>query len=164
MKKMFLFISMLLIITLSLTTTPITISAETQEGLAEKNDFVGNLTCGNPNNEKEVIRFHENLPKFTSRMYDFLKIVTPVIIIITGMLDIVKSVTAQKEDEIKKAQQKFIRRLLAGAVVFLVFLIVEAVINFVATDDVNNATDCLNCFLNGKIRQDGGCVEAPAKN
>ena len=160
MKKMFLFISMLLILTVSLAFSPVVINAETAEGLAEESDFVGNLTCGNSANDKEVIRFHESLPTFTGRMYDFLKIMTPVVIIITGMLDIVKAVTAQKEDEMKKAQKKFINRLIAGAVVFLVFVIVEFVINFVADDQTENALDCVNCFLNGAEN----CSTAPARN
>lgn len=132
----------------------------TSQGDPLKNKFVGNLTCGNSANDTEVVRFHESLPTFTSRMYDFLKILTPVIIIITGMLDIVKAVTAQKEDDMKKAQKKLINRLVAGAVVFLVFVIVETVINFVATDDVDNAIDCVNCFLNGAAN----CSTAPARN
>lgn len=160
MKKIFLFISMLLIMTISLSFIPVVVNAENAEGLAEESDFVGNLTCGNSANDKEVVRFHESLPTFTSRMYDFLKILTPVIIIITGMLDIVKAVTAQKEDDMKKAQKKLINRLIAGSVVFLVFVIVETVINFVATDDVDNAIDCVNCFLNGAEN----CSQAPVRN
>lgn len=167
MKKMFLFISMLLIMTISLTATPVIVNAEDEYGRAESSDFVGNLTCGNSDNDTEVIKFHENLPIFTSRMYDFLKIITPVIIIITGMLDIVKAVTAQKEDEMKKAQKKLINRLIAGSVVFLVFVIVETVITFIADDQVDNALDCLDCFLHGEISgtADGkGCVPAPSRN
>lgn len=163
MKRMFLFISMLLILTVSLSFTPVMVSAETAEGLAEPSDFVGNLTCGNSANDTEVIRFHENLPVFTSRMYDFLKILTPVIIIITGMLDIIKAVIAQKEDEMKKAQKKFVNRLIAGAVVFLVFIIVETVINFIAESDTTDAMNCVNCFLNGEMSE-SGCTPAPSRN
>ena len=93
------------------------------------------------------IRFHQNLPKFTNALYDILKIATPVIIIITGMLDILKAVSAQKEDEMKKAQKKFLNRLLAGAVVFLVFVIVETVVFLVIPNDSDNAMNCVKCFL-----------------
>lgn len=123
-------------------------------------EFVGNLTCGNSAGDKEVIRFHKNLPTFTSRMYDLLKILTPVIIIITGMLDIIKAVTAQKEDEMKKAQKKFVNRLIAGSVVFLVFVIVEFVITFVAESETTDAMNCVNCFINGDISTNG-CTDAP---
>lgn len=164
MKKMFLFISVLLVLTVSLSFTPTMVNAETAEGIAEPSDFVGNLTCGNSANNTEVIRFQENLPIFTSRMYDFLKIITPVIIIITGMIDVVKAVTSQKEDDMKKAQKKLINRLIAGAVVFLVYAIVEVVINLVAETDVSDAMKCVNCFLNGEMDETKGCAPAPPRN
>lgn len=129
------------------------------DGSPLRGEFVGNLTCGNSNNDSEVVTFHKSLPTFTSRMYDFLKILTPVIIIITGMLDIVKAVTSQKEDDMKKAQKKLINRLLAGAVVFLVFVIVEIIINIAAdATEAENAMNCVNCFLNGVIDDPNGCT------
>ena len=163
MKKMFLFICMLLVLTVSLSFAPAVINAEDENGLATKEDFVGNLTCGNSASDKEVVRFHENLPIFTSRIYDFLKILTPVIIIIAGILDLLKAVTAQKEDEIKKSQRKFVNRLIAGSIVFLVFVIVEFVINFVAETDVSDAMSCVNCFVNREMGENG-CTEAPERN
>lgn len=115
------------------------------ENIADEDDFIGTVSCGGTGFE-----FHRSLPNFTSTIYDILKIITPVIIVITGMLDMLKAVSAQKEDDIKKSQQKFVRRLLAGAIVFLVFVIVEAAIHFVAQgDDANNAMKCVNCFLQG---------------
>jgi len=110
---------------------------------ATEDDFIGNLSCGNTSFE-----FHKSLPNFTNVIFDLLKIVTPIIIIITGMLDMFKAVAAQKEDEIKKGQQKLLRRLLAGCVVFLVFVIVETVIHaFAESDEAQNAMDCVDCFL-----------------
>ena len=110
---------------------------------ATEDDFIGNLSCGGTS-----FQFHKSLPNFTNVIFDLLKIATPIIIIITGMLDMLKAVSAQKEDEIKKGQQKFLRRLLAGAVVFLVFVIVETVIHtFAESNEAQNAMDCVDCFL-----------------
>lgn len=123
------------------------------ENIATECDFIGNLSCGNTK-----FQFHKSLPDFTSTVFDVLKVLTPVIIIITGMIDLLKAVAAQKEDEIKKAQQKLVRRLLAGAIVFLVFVIVETVIHMTAEgNDAENAMDCVNCFLNGS----SNCTENP---
>ena len=67
-----------------------------------------------------------------------------------GMLDLAKGITAQKDDEIKKAQQIFIKRLISGALVFLVFTIVQLIISFVADDDDKpNIATCSRCFING---------------
>ena len=79
-----------------------------------------------------------------------------------GMLDLMKGLTAQKEDEIKKGQNLFIKRLISGALVFLVFTIVQLVISFVAdSDDKNNIATCSKCFINGdctyKKNSDGSC-------
>lgn len=147
MKKIILFISMLLVVTVSLSFMPVMVNAETKTGEELKNEFVGNLTCGSEPGDTKVLQFHKSLPDFTNNLYDFLKILTPVIIIITGMIDIAKAVTAQKEDEMKKAQKKFVNRLIAGAVVFLVFIIVELIIGFVVEDEVSNAWNCVECFL-----------------
>ena len=40
-----------------------------------------------------------------------LKIVIPILLIIFGMLDLGKAVVASKEDEIKKGQQMFVKRI-----------------------------------------------------
>lgn len=150
MKKNLLIICSILLIGISFISTPVMVNAETADRNAEEKDYVGNMTCGGTADEGRGITFHKSLPEFTSRLYDFLKIATPVVIIITGMLDILKAVTAQKEDDIKKSQKKLINRLMMGTVVFLVFVIVEVVVGFVAEGDAKNAMDCVDCFLNNK--------------
>lgn len=145
MKKICLLLCLLIIGIGTLTVLPLEANAAPLDRPATESDFIGNETCGGTGFE-----FHPSLPNFTSTLYDLLKIATPVIIIITGMMDMLKAVSAQKEDEIKKAQQKFVRRLLAGVVVFLVFVIVETVINtFVESTDATGAMQCVNCFLSG---------------
>lgn len=144
MKKICLVLCLLIVGVGTLTLSPITVNAEDNRYATEE-DFIGNYSCGNT-----CFEFHKSLPNFTSVLYDLLKIATPVIIIITGMLDMLKAVSAQKEDDIKKAQQKFVRRLLAGAVVFLVFVIVETTVHaFVENSDATNAMHCVDCFLGG---------------
>ena len=84
-----------------------------------------------------------------------IKIAVPIIIIILGSLDLLKAVMAQKDDEIKKGQQTFIKRLIVGVVVFLVFAIVQMVIGLVAPkkDSANiNMWNCVDCFVNGDCK------------
>ena len=79
-----------------------------------------------------------------------LKIATPIIIIIFGMVDFVKALVSQKDDEIKKGQQIFFKRLGIGACVFLVFVFVELIIGFIAPKDENQSMwNCVDCFING---------------
>ena len=92
----------------------------------------------------------EKVPNLVSTAILVIKIVVPVLLVIFGMMDLMKGITAGKEDEIKKGQQLFIKRLIAGALVFFVFTIVQLLISFVADDeDKDNITNCANCFLNG---------------
>ena len=92
----------------------------------------------------------EKVPNLVSTAILVIKIVVPVLLVIFGMLDLVKGVTAGKEDEMKKGQQLFIKRLIAGALVFFVFTIVQLLVSIVADDDDKaNITTCANCFLNG---------------
>ena len=53
--------------------------------------------------------------------------VVPILIILLGTIDLSKAVIASKEDEMRKAQLTFIKRLLLGVVVFFVPLVVNVV-------------------------------------
>lgn len=87
-----------------------------------------------------------------------IKIVVPVLLVIFGMLDLFKGITAQKEDEIKKGQQMFIKRLIAAALIFFVISIVQLLISFVAdSSEKEGIMSCASCFLNGANESTGSC-------
>ena len=62
-------------------------------------------------------------------VFPLVQIVIPIGLIIYGTIDLGKAVIAGKEDEMKKAQQRFIRRLIAAALLFIVPLILEFVLD-----------------------------------
>lgn len=87
--------------------------------------------------------------QITSTTITILKIATPVIIIIFGMIDLVKAVVAQKEDDISKGAKTFLKRTIIGICVFLVFVFVQLIIGLVARQDDNvNMWNCVDCFVN----------------
>lgn len=88
------------------------------------------------------------IPGLTNTAVTIIKIVIPIILIFFGMLDLGKAVMAQKEDEIKKGQQTFVKRLVAAVIVFLVVFVVQIVVGLVAGNDKQNISDCINCFMN----------------
>ena len=97
----------------------------------------------------------EQAPRIMSFAINLLKIGTPIILILTGILTLVKAVAASKEDEIKKAQSTLIRKVIASAFVFLVIVIVQFVILKVAdSSDTSGITSCLSCFLNNDCDKD----------
>ena len=100
------------------------------------------ISCGG-----NILTMDRIIPDMTSLVVTLIKIGIPVLLIIFGMLDLGKAVMAQKEDEIKKSQQMFFKRILSAALVFFVVVIVQLVFNIVAKDQ--NVWDCVSCFVNG---------------
>lgn len=88
-----------------------------------------------------------------------IKIAVPIVLVIFGMIDLLKAITAQKEDEIKKSQQIFVKRLIAAGLVFFVIAIVQLLISFASNGDKDKQSiaDCVNCFLNGAKSSNGDC-------
>lgn len=97
------------------------------------------------------------IPNTVHTIIVVIKIAVPVILVIMGSLDLFKGVTASKEDEIKKGQQMFIKRLISAAIVFFVISIVQLLVSFVADGtEKANIMECANCFING-VNTDGTC-------
>ena len=87
-----------------------------------------------------------------------IQIAVPVVLVIMGMMDLFKAITAQKDDEIKKGQQMFVKRLIAAALIFFVIAVVKLLFSFVAEDSNGDMISCVNCFLNG-VRDNGTCKD-----
>ena len=60
-----------------------------------------------------------------------IQVVVPILLILWGMLDFAKGIIGQDEDKIKAGQKKFIQRLIAAIIVFLIVTVVQIVINTV---------------------------------
>ena len=106
--------------------------------------FFLDVACGNG-----TLVMDEMIPKLVSTAVDLIKIVVPILLVVFGMLDLGKAVMAQKEDEIKKGQQTFVKRLIAAVIVFLVVFVVEIVLGLVAPRDSNdNIWGCFDCLVN----------------
>ena len=87
-----------------------------------------------------------------STIIKVIKFGVPILLIIFGMLDLGKAVVASKEDEIKKGQQMFIKRVISAVLVFFVVVVVQLVVNLASTDDTTetgNIWNCVNTFVKG---------------
>ena len=58
-----------------------------------------------------------------NNIINWVKYIVPVLVIVLGILDFMKAIGADKDDEFKKAQGKFVKRLIAAALIFIVPLI-----------------------------------------
>lgn len=70
----------------------------------------------------QIIAFIYNILKW-------VKYIAPVLVIILGILDFVKALAAQDDDAMKKAQGKFVKRLIAAVLLFLLPLIIDYVLS-----------------------------------
>jgi len=117
-------------------------------------DCIGD-ECYNNYDKRAIVSCGEGLienipsliPKVISIAYTVIQVLVPIILVVIGSMDLLKSVTAQKEDEIKKGQNLFIKRLIVAAILFFVFIIVKFVISIVADNNGSKIIDCAECFI-----------------
>lgn len=104
----------------------------------------------------ETARIEYQIAKIIKYVILILQIAVPLILILLGSIDLMKSVAAQKEDEIKKGQQIFIKRLIAGVLVFFVIALVKLVTSIASNGDPENVMTCAYCFLKAD-KDDASC-------
>lgn len=83
-----------------------------------------------------------------------IQVVVPILLILWGMLDFAKSIIGQDEDKIKAGQKKFIQRLIAGIIVFLIVSVVTFLIGLVGNlggegNQANGALSCVSQIISG---------------
>lgn len=101
------------------------------------------VTCGN------AFDIPKEAPALTSFFVNLLKIATPIVLIVTSMITLLKALAASKEDEIKKAKSSLLKKIIASVMVFFVISIVQFVILKVAdSSEAENISSCMSCFLN----------------
>ena len=116
------------------------------------------VSCG------PIFKIPSKVPEVISSLINAVQVIVPILLVIFGIIDLVKGVMAQKEDEIKKGQQTLIKRIIIGAIVFLVIMLVKILVNFVAqsTENRNNIVSCINCFISGDcVRSSGNGSPTP---
>lgn len=66
----------------------------------------------------------EKIVKLFANVLKWFRYIAPALVIILGILDFIKAIASQSEDEMKKSQGRFIKRLIAAVLLFLIpFLI-----------------------------------------
>lgn len=83
--------------------------------------------------------------KFIGNILKVAFIAVPIVLIIMGSIDFMKAVMAGKEDDIKKNQSVFVKRIIAAVIVFFVPIITNILMNTILDQTESN---CLTCVLN----------------
>lgn len=77
-----------------------------------------------------------------------IKILAPILVILFGSADFLISVVSGDEEKIKKARNKFPKRLIAALLIFVSVTIISILVSISSNADVKN-TKLLDCVLNG---------------
>ena len=137
------------------------IGKKQNDGNVDFDDTYGNLKTETKSCGKGMIKdIPSTIPKVTRIVYIAMQVATPIILVLLGMIDLVKAITSGKEEDVKKSQGLFIKRLISAGAVFFVFVIVKLLVSLVAPDNtdsekkeenrkVNRIMSCVDCFLNG---------------
>lgn len=143
-RRLILFLSIVFIVFIGITLVDVE-AIETMK-LADSAPYLNTgskVNCGNG--------LVKNLPKgivtVSSTLYNAVMIVVPVIIILFGVIDLVKAIMAQKEDDIKKGKDNLIKRIITAVIIFLIVMIVKLVTGVLAKDNGADIVDCIDCFI-----------------
>ncbi len=93
--------------------------------------MLGEADVINCNDPEEQALFQE-----FQKIFDWIKILVPIILIVMGVFDFGKAVLASDEKAIKQAQGKFIKRIIIALIIFLLPTIIEILFN-ILRDNTN---------------------------
>ncbi len=65
------------------------------------------------------------LANWIMKIVNWMRYIVPVLLILLSVLDFIKAIAADSEDEIKKVTSKFVKRLIVAVIIFLVPLLLE---------------------------------------
>ena len=105
------------------------------------------VSCGN------VTGIPAKIPELTSFGMTIIQVAVPVILVVLGTIDLLKGITSSKEEEIKKGQQTFIKRLILAAIIFFVVVIFKFLISAVADSSKADIVECIDCFVSNNCKE-----------
>lgn len=85
--------------------------------------------------------------KVIGNVLTLIKIAVPILLIVMGSIDLMKAVMAGKDDEIKKSQGTFVKRIIAAVIVFFIPTIVGLLLTVINQDK----SACLKCVLDTSV-------------
>ena len=93
-----------------------------------------------------------SLTDLTSRLYFWLKVAAPALLLIVGAFDLIKAMSAQDEKGVKTAQMKLVKKFIAAVAVFLMMTLVQFLITVLSNGnkaEANTTIKCLDYMLTG---------------
>ena len=88
--------------------------------------------------------------KIVGIFIDIIKIVVPLIIIITEIISLTKVMVSGKDDDLKENWKVFVRKVIAGLVIFIIPTVVNYAINNLVGNKDAGFAQCSTCMLDHK--------------
>lgn len=88
--------------------------------------------CGYENDQSSTQQcrtFGERTLAWIFKIINMIRYLIPVILIVLGVLDFIKTIASDDDGEIKKAGTRFVKRLIAAALIFIVPLVLQFILN-----------------------------------
>lgn len=90
-------------------------------------------------------------------IYNIIKILVPAGIVLFGMIELVKAIMSKDDGAIKKSQSALISKVIAGVIVFFIFIVVDLALSILENNNVD-VGDWLSCWQNpGSV--DSSCTQ-----
>ncbi len=70
----------------------------------------------------------KGVQEILSEIYRLVEIATPILTILLITVDMVKAVIAQDDNEMKKSQERSVKRLIIGLAIFLIPTVLDAIL------------------------------------
>ena len=91
--------------------------------------------------------------RFVGRVINIIKVVTPIVLIIMGMVDMARATTANSEKDMDASRKRFMKRIVYAVMVFFVISVVQLLFSILKTSvfkNENNLLGCMTCVLGGE--------------
>lgn len=103
--------------------------------VAKINDGSGNVDNDGDKPEVSCSDFKTFIDKL-NEYFSILKIIVPILVIVLSILEFAKVIFNSDSDEMKKAQLKFVKRLILAAVFFLLPILITAILNLISGSNI----------------------------
>lgn len=71
----------------------------------------------------------EDIKKIINKLLSYVRIIVPILVLVLGIMDFAMAVFSSKEEDMKKAQSRFAKRLIIALIIFLVPTILKLILD-----------------------------------
>ena len=105
----------------------------------------------------DILTKHCEIGYLITLVINIIKIATPVLLIVMGMIDFAKASTKANAEDIAKARGIFLKRAIAGGLVFFVIAIVQFAVTLAANATNESSDKSIWTCVQDLIASDDDC-------